>query len=142
YLLHAQTCSEYIEQYNLLYTEAGDLLFRMGQYHWQRGENEQVKSLHQRALAIREQVLGSEHVQTANSLNELALLYSNQGKYEEAEPLYQRALTIREKVLPPDHPDIASSLENYANLLRRMNRSTEATLLKERAKEIRAKRSN
>ena len=43
------------------------------------------------------------------SLNNLAVLYSDQGRYAEAEPLYKRALAIREKALGPDHPDVATA---------------------------------
>ena len=42
--------------------------------------------------AIREQQLGFLHSDTAQSLNNLAVLYGQQGRYEEAEPLLQRAL--------------------------------------------------
>ena len=58
----------------------------------------------QRALAIREEVLGPEHPDTATSLNNLAGLYYAQGKYSLAEPLLKRALAIREKQLGPEHP--------------------------------------
>ena len=55
----------------------------------------------------------------AQSLNNLAELYSEQGRYAEAEPLYKRSLAIDEKALGPDHPDVASSLNNLAELYRR-----------------------
>jgi tetratricopeptide (TPR) repeat protein len=116
YLLNAQICSNLIEQYGLLFTEAATLLNYLGSYLMQRGEYKQVESLHQRALAIREEVLGFEHPDTATSLNNLATLYIYQGKYEEAEPLYQRALIIRESVLGSEHPDTATSLNDLALL--------------------------
>jgi len=53
----------------------------------------------------------------ANSLNNLALLYSSQGKYEEAEPLLLQALSIAEKVLGVDHPDTKIFQENLDLLL-------------------------
>ena len=74
------------------------------------------KSCHKRALAIREQQLGTEHPNTATSLNNLASLYASQGKYVEAEGLCKRALAIREQQLGPTHPDTAQSLNNLANL--------------------------
>jgi len=132
YLLHAQVCSTLIKQYNLLFTEAATLLHFLGYYLMQRGEYEQVESLHRRALAINEEVLGSEDSGTAISLQHLAFFYNNQGKYEQAEPLYQRALAIREKTLPPDHSYIANTMNNYASLLRKMNRTAEAEPLEER----------
>ena len=55
-----------------------------------------------RALAIREKVLGPEHVNVAQSFNNLAGLYNDQGRYADAEPLYKRSLAIREKALGPE----------------------------------------
>ena len=97
--------------------------------------------LYQRALAIREKVLGPDHPNVAQSLNNLATLYHAQRKYVEAEPLYKRALTIWEKALGPDHPNVALALENYAKLLRQTNRQMEATAMEVRAKAIRAKQA-
>jgi CHAT domain-containing protein len=72
--------------------------------------------LAERALAIREKVLGKEHPDVAQSLNNLARLYKDQGSYQKAEPLYLRSLAIREKVLGKEHPDVATSLNNLASL--------------------------
>ena len=72
--------------------------------------------LAERALALREKVLGPNHPDVALSLNNLAQLYKDQGRYSDAEPLYQRSLAIREKALGRDHPDVAQSLNNLAVL--------------------------
>jgi CHAT domain-containing protein len=72
--------------------------------------------LAERALAIREKVLGKEHPDVASSLNNLAYLYQAQGNYSQAEPLYQRALAILEKVLGNEHPLVATTLNNLALL--------------------------
>src|SRR5580704_5978275 len=42
------------------------------------------------ALVIREKALGPEHPDVAQSLNDLAGLYTNQGRYADAEPLYKQ----------------------------------------------------
>src|SRR3712207_7795624 len=55
------------------------------------------RSLYERALAIREKVYGEEHPDTAQSLNNLAALLSDQGSYQEARPLYERALARSEE---------------------------------------------
>ncbi|RUS29495.1 hypothetical protein BC938DRAFT_480594 [Jimgerdemannia flammicorona] len=60
---------------------------------------DKVESLFERALAIREKVLGSEHPDTALSLNSLAHLYYSQAKYDKAGSLFEWSLEIREKVL-------------------------------------------
>jgi tetratricopeptide (TPR) repeat protein len=106
-----------------------------------RAEHTEAQPLYQRALAIREKVLGPEHPYVATSLNNLAELYRAQGRYAEAQPLYQRALAIREKVLGPEHPDVATCLENYAFLLRNMGRTEEAAPFESRAKVIHEKHS-
>ncbi len=87
-------------------------------------------------LAALEQAkkFGDEDTRLATSLNNLALLYSEQGKYAEAEPLARRALEIWEEALGPEHPNVAKSLENYAALLREMDRNEEADRLEERAR--------
>jgi hypothetical protein len=64
----------------------------------------------ERALVLREQALGSDYPDLAQSLNNLAELYRTQGQYGKAEPLYQCALRIREKALGPKHPHIAIAL--------------------------------
>ena len=93
----------------------------------------------QRALAIREKVLGPEHPDTANSLNNLAGLNYSQGLYAKAEPLYQRALSIREKALGPEHPDTANSLNNLAELHNVQGLYAKAEPLLQRALAIREK---
>jgi tetratricopeptide (TPR) repeat protein len=133
YLLHAQMSSALIEQYNLLFTEAADLFNCVGYYLWQRGEFEQVESLHQRALTINEEVLGSEDSGTATSLVHLGFFYREQGRYEQAEPLYLRSLVIYEKVLGQEHPWTAISLSNLALLYTQQGKYEEAEPLYRRA---------
>jgi hypothetical protein len=64
-------------------------------------------------------MLGPEHPDTADSLNNLANLLCDEGDFAAARPLYEHALAIREKVLGPEHPDTADSLNNLASLLQK-----------------------
>ncbi len=66
--------------------------------------------LAERALVIREKVLGKEHPDVADSVSKLAELYRDLGNYQKAEPLFQRALAIREKILGKKHPNVAGNL--------------------------------
>ena len=104
-----------------------------------QGWSADAEPLYQRALAIDEKALGSDHPDVATDLNNLAALYQAQGRYAEAAPLHQRALAIWEKALGPEHPNVAQSLENYSALLRETGRDAEAGKLEARAKAIRAK---
>ena len=99
----------------------------------------QARPLYERALAIREKVLGPEHPDTATSLNNLAFLLQDQGDLAGARPLSERALAIREKVLGPEHPDTATSLNNLASLLQDQGDLAGARPLYERALAIREK---
>jgi tetratricopeptide (TPR) repeat protein len=96
--------------------QAALLCNQLGYYLRMIGEYTETRPLYERALAIREKVLGPEHPNTARSLNNLALLLDNQGNYEEARPLYERALAIREKVLGPEHPNTELVRQNLASL--------------------------
>src|SRR5205823_270248 len=46
----------------------------------------------ERALEVRRDVLGEEHPDTLNSMNDLALLHKVQGQFSKAEPLYIKTL--------------------------------------------------
>jgi len=132
-LPHTLACATLIEDYSLEFAEASRLLNQTAYYLYRRAQYPQAEPLYQRALAIREKQLGSEHPNTATSLNNLAVLYRAQGKYEQAEPLYQRALVIRKKQLGSEHPDTATSLNNLAELYRAQGKYEQAEPLMQRA---------
>jgi tetratricopeptide (TPR) repeat protein len=117
-ILHAQVCAIHVEQWDMEFPEATRLLNQAGYYLEERAQYLEAEPLYLRALAIRERTLGLDHLDTAQSLNNLASLYEFQGKYEEAVPLYQGALEVRERTAGPDHPDTAQSLNNLAELYR------------------------
>ena len=119
--------------------ERAELLNRAGLYFHGRANYSGARLLYERALAIREKLFGSEHPDTATSLNTLARLLREQGDLMGARPLMERALAIREKVLGPEHPDTATSLANLAVLLRAQGDLAQAHPLFERALAIREK---
>jgi tetratricopeptide (TPR) repeat protein len=97
--------------------ERADLLGSAGSYSHGRGTYLVARSLLERALSVREKLFGSEHRDTATSLNNLALLLGAQGDLARARPLHERALAILEKLLGPEHPRTATSLNNLAGLM-------------------------
>jgi len=68
----------------------------------------------QKALAIREKVLGKEHPDTATTYSSIALVYYRQGNYPKAMEWNMKTLAIREKVLGIQHPDTAFTFNNIA----------------------------
>ncbi len=107
-------------------------LYGSGKYH-------EAILIAEKSLQIAESSCGSDHLITANSLDNMADLYRTHDQNEEAEPLYQRALKIREKKLGPDHPSTATSLCNLAVFYSAEGRYEEAETLYLRAAEIREK---
>ncbi|MBW4572090.1 MAG: CHAT domain-containing protein [Tolypothrix carrinoi HA7290-LM1] len=75
---------------------------------------------------MRKRILGNEHPDVANSLNNLALLYLSQGRYSEVESLFKQALEMRKRLLGKEHPDVATSLNNLAGLYLNQGRYSEA----------------
>jgi tetratricopeptide (TPR) repeat protein len=129
----ATVCMTLIDQWHMSFAEATRLLNQAGIYLREHAQYSEAESFLQQALAIRERVLGANHPDTAQSLNNLAALYKNQGKYEQAEPLLQQALTIHERVLGANHPDTALSLNNLAALYSDQGKYEQAEPLYQRA---------
>ena len=137
YLPQAQSCSALIETWHFAFPEAARLLYETGRYLDERGQYPEAAALIMQSLAIREQTLGTERREIAESLNEMSVLYWKQGTYAEGEPLLKRALAIREQTLGPNHPDVAQSLNILALLYLDQGRYTEVEPHLKRALAIR-----
>jgi tetratricopeptide (TPR) repeat protein len=120
-------------------TERASLLHWAACYFHGRGAYSEARPLFERGLAIRERVLAPDHPDTADSLNDLAVLLQNQGDLAGARPLYERALAINEKKHGPEHPLVATNLNNLALLLQDQGDLAEARPLCERGLAIREK---
>lgn len=72
----------------------------------------------ERALEIRERILGGEDPSAAAVINLLGLIQSDMGDMVKAETFFRRALNIYEKSLGPDHLDAATPLNNLAVVLK------------------------
>lgn len=91
----------------------------------------------QRALKLREAVLGRRHPAVASALSNLGVFQGRKGKFAEAEKLFREALAIREETLGPDHPDVAVSLNNLGMSLNAQGHGREAEPLLRRGLAIR-----
>lgn len=102
----------------------------------QKGKYDEALPLAERALAMRETLLGTEHSAVADSLHLVAVIDDDKHDYAKAEPLNRRALAIRENALGPDHPDVARSLFNLAWLSKMKQDFSQAESLYRRALSI------
>jgi CHAT domain-containing protein/Tfp pilus assembly protein PilF len=94
--------------------EEADKLYAQFLQLGKAGKYNEARPIGERALALREKVLGPYHLDVAETLNSLAILYSIMGDDAQAERSFKRALTIREKALGPQHPALAQVLNNLA----------------------------
>ncbi len=119
--------------------EAAQATFDRAQALRDQGKYREALPEAERALALRERLLGPNDPTLADALNLLALLFDDVDEYEKAEPLNLRALAIREKTLGPDHPDVGRSLFNLAWIASTRSDFTKAKALYQRALAIQEK---
>lgn len=79
-----------------------------------------------KAAKIYEEILGSEHLETASVYYEMAEGYVNMDQYGQASEQCGRALDIRRKVLGENHPMIAACYDLQALIYERQGRYREA----------------
>src|SRR5437867_7401181 len=93
----------------------------------------ETRRLAERALSIKETVLGPDHPEVAKSLMNLGILVRKEGDFGEAQRLLERSLEIREKTLGPRDPETAASLDEIADVLQTTGKYERARGLYERA---------
>jgi CHAT domain-containing protein len=72
------------------------------------------RQLAERALAIREKLLGADHLDVAQSLYTLGRVLWQAGEYRQARRQWERSLAIREKALGPNHGAVRILLAHLA----------------------------
>jgi hypothetical protein len=70
--------------------------------------------------------LGPDHLELANTLNNLAVAHERSGQLDAAEREYRRAHAIAARRLPPDHPQVTTSAQNLREFCEANGRPLEA----------------
>jgi tetratricopeptide (TPR) repeat protein len=113
-----------LEPSNLIYLKAAaELSYAFGEFP----ESEHLLT---QVLKIQEKLLGPEHPELAQTLNNLGVLRHTQGRYAEAEAFYRWALEICEAHLGLRDPDGVNLVQNYTACLREVGRYREAKAFK------------
>jgi tetratricopeptide (TPR) repeat protein/transcriptional regulator with XRE-family HTH domain len=126
YLPHVQVCAALIEQHQLVFREAANLLHCTGDYLRRRSRFAEAEKLLRQALAMREQIFGVDHLTTTEAVNALGVTITEMGHFEEAEQLLSRALAMRERQLGEAHLAVAETLYHLAHLYHSLGRYNEA----------------
>ena len=96
-------------------------------------EFQETGHLLEQVLTIQEKLLGPEHPDLAQTLNNLGVLRHTQGRHAEAEAFYLWALEICETYRDPLNQDAVNLMQNYAAFLQEIGRNLEADAVKARA---------
>ncbi len=119
--------------------ETADVLDLLSEAMRQGGKSgrPEVGEFCERAVRIKEKVLGKEDPGYAASLYQLGSWHYMNGDYGHARPLLEESLRIREKTLSPDHLDVAASLLMLGALRSETGDNVAAKTLVERSLAIR-----
>ncbi|MEP7118037.1 MAG: serine/threonine-protein kinase [Acidobacteriota bacterium] len=101
------------------------LLGTIGTVYGSLGIYDRSAALLERGLALRRSTLGPEHLDTAESMEELAEAYRELARFEEAERLHRDALALKQRLGAPPAA-VASSLNNLGLTLSERGRYAEA----------------
>lgn len=98
--------------------EAYSLLQQAEEYNDKADYQESVRLL-LKVRNIYEEVLGTEHLETASVYCDLAVVYGEMYAYQQAEKVCAMALEIRRKILGENHPDIAACYNILSQIYKR-----------------------
>jgi tetratricopeptide (TPR) repeat protein len=128
----------------------GDLFRKqLCEYHW-------ALELYRKALEIYKKILGEDHLDVANTYNNIANVMESHGKLEDAMELYRKALKIKKKTLGEEHsdgkaleiykktlgaehPDVSMTYNNIANVMESHGKLEDAMELYRKALKIKKK---
>jgi len=98
---HGPTSSEVGKTLDVLVS----LLRRTG-----RRASEETHDLALRAIALKEELYGPDHLEIARSLVNLGIIYAGTRRYAESDSIFQRVRAIREAALPEGHGEIVYAI--------------------------------
>ena len=115
-ITQAQASLTLLDDYDLAFPEAADLLNKAANYLVAQAQYTQAERLLKKALEIRECVLEDSDPKRALVYNDLGMLYHAQGRFSEAEPLLNEALEICQQRRGENRTNTVTSLTNMARL--------------------------
>ena len=93
-----------------------ELLYDYTTFLWTYGLYNDTKEILLRQISLAEKMYGKEEEKTANSYNNIGVVYREQGNYGKALEYHKKALAIREKLLGTEHPNTATTYNNIGLL--------------------------
>jgi len=113
-LVFFDTLGKFLKKNKMKNIKIGSFFSNLGIIYYLLGVYEKVENYSLKGLSICEEILGTNHPETASSYNNLALFYKLMGEYKKAEPFFLKSLKICKEVLGENHPDTATSYNSLA----------------------------
>jgi tetratricopeptide (TPR) repeat protein len=101
-----------------------------------QGEYEEAITFHDKTIQIYKKILPPNHLNFADTYNNIGEVYRKMGDYLKALSYYETALEIQKQSLPPNHPSLASSCNNIGSVYYSMGDYPKALSSYEKALEI------
>eukprot|EP00927_Polykrikos_kofoidii_P002742 TRINITY_DN11094_c0_g1_i4.p1 TRINITY_DN11094_c0_g1~~TRINITY_DN11094_c0_g1_i4.p1 ORF type:complete len:773 (+),score=110.11 TRINITY_DN11094_c0_g1_i4:58-2319(+) len=130
----------YYEAFEPESLDAGSTLQAIAGVYGKLGEFSEALECYVRALTIREQELGKDHLEVAATLHNLGVVLEKLSDHTEALESLHRALAIRERRLGPSHPQTARTLHSIGIVYSQILDYTSALAFYQRALTICQKR--
>ncbi|CAF0776354.1 unnamed protein product [Adineta steineri] len=118
-------------------SDKAPIYYELGWIKYNQGEYQEALSSHEKALAIRQQSLPSNHPDLGSSYYNIGNVYERMSDYPKALSSHEKALAIRQQSLPSNHPDLGSSYNNIGSVYERMSDYPKALSNYEKALAIR-----
>jgi tetratricopeptide (TPR) repeat protein len=109
----------------------------LGSLHRARGRYADAERVLRETVSLAERCFGPDSLETADALNDLAIVFKYAGRFDEAEPLYRRALEINVRAVGEIHYNVASIYHNLGGLEHARGNHTAAEPHARRSVEIR-----
>lgn len=124
---------EHLMMHSIRFTET-DLMYRSERKDIRRYP--EAEPLFRRALAIHEEVLGSNDIEVAKDLHRLSICLTYGNQLLEADRYIRRAMVITENALGPKHPYKANLLSAHAVILQGLGREEAGANARQNAEKI------
>jgi len=138
-LPHARSAINWSEQYQFESKTAALLLHRTGYYLSESGHYSEAEPFYQKALSLYKRLLGEDHPDLVEYINNLVELYDAKGRFKDAEDFAQESLRILDKTDNSSVLQLATSLHNLALVYESQGRYSEAIPYYEKALNLKLK---
>ena len=116
-----------------------DVRTTLGEVYVGVGEYTKAEAQFRQSLALRQRILGEEHLQVTASLRLLGVSLYHQSRAAEAEALFRQALALRGKLAGRETTEAAQSMNDLARALNLQNKTNEAASLQRDALALQVK---